>query len=97
MCILMVQQQIVISVLSIWELVLTADYIWAVKQAKKINFYNNVLGIYVGRMITVNIGYEMNVIVIDSDGIVITKPLFMNDNQVTGLGNPLESRDATNK
>lgn len=63
----------------------------------RINFKKNVLDLAVGRIITVNIGSEMNIVVIDSGGITISKPLFMNDRNITGLAHPVEARDAVTK
>ena len=66
-------------------------------EANKMNSYNNVIDLFAGRIITVNVGSERNVIVVDAGGIVITKPLSMNGNVISGLGNPQEPRDAINK
>ena len=65
--------------------------------ASKINCYNGALDLYVGRILTLNIGSEMNVMVIDSGGITFTKQLSMNDRNITGLADPIEPRDAVNK
>jgi hypothetical protein len=65
--------------------------------SNKINFFNNALDIFVERIITVNVGSKMNIIVIDSGGIVFTKPLSMDEKNITGLGDPIESKDAVNK
>lgn len=66
-------------------------------EASKINFYKEALDLYVSRIMTLNIGSEMHVMVIDSGGITFTKQLAMNDRNITGLADPIESRDAVNK
>jgi hypothetical protein len=65
--------------------------------ANKINCFNEGFDLFVGRIITVNVGPEMNVIVVDSGGITVSKSLFMNDNSIIGLRTPQEPRDAVNK
>lgn len=66
-------------------------------ESDKINCYRSSLDVYTGRILTINIGREMNIIVIDSGGITFSQQLSMNDNIISGLGFPIEPRDATNK
>ena len=66
-------------------------------ESDKINFYNGALDLFVGRILTLNIGSEMHIMVIDSGGITFTKQLDMNDRNITGLADPIEPRDAVNK
>ena len=66
-------------------------------ESDKINCYRSALDVYTGRILTINIGREMNIIVIDSGGITFSKQLSMNDKIISGLGLPIEPRDATNK